>query len=127
MDSFDSFYQQLDSEQLLKQHGPELVVDARKILADDPDVRVAGVIASPDSREARDIRAMLSGQAPPEGILLVGIVLRPMVETLLAAHAPDYWREQAWQPQTILPVMAATRDGFQFALLPLGASESAES
>lgn len=120
-------YQQLDSEQLLKRYGPELVADARDVLARHPDMRVGGVIASPDSREAGEIRAMLTklaGQAPPEGVLLVGIVPRPMIEPALSSHVPDdHWKEPPWQPQAVLPALATTRDGLRFGFLPLGEAE----
>ena len=32
MDPLDAFYQHLDSEQLLKEHGPALLADTREIL-----------------------------------------------------------------------------------------------
>lgn len=131
MDQFDAFYQQLDSEQLLKKHGPELVAEAREVLAGNGDARVAGVITTPDSREAGEIRSMLtklSGRVVPEGTLLVGIVPRPMVESVLAAQvADDLWKEPAWEPQRVLPVVASTRDGFRFAFFRLDIAGTAES
>ena len=130
MDPLDAFYQHLDSENLLKQHGQDLVNDAREILAKAPDARVAGVITFQDSREARPLRealAKLAGRDLPEG-LLVGIVPRPMVEAVLAANVGDeHWREQSWQPQQVLPVVVATRDGFRFGFFGLGReAESSE-
>jgi hypothetical protein len=124
MDPLDAFYQQLDSETLLKRHGDDLVKDAHEILAKAPDARVAGVITFQDSREAGPLRqalARLAGHDLPEG-LLVGIVPRPMVEAVLAANvAEEHWREQPWQPQQVLPVVVATRDGFRFGFFGLGA------
>jgi len=124
MDPLDAFYQQLDSETLLKRHGDDLVKDAHEILAKAPDARVAGVITFQDSREAGPLRqalARLEGHDLPEG-LLVGIVPRPMVEAVLAANvAEEHWREQPWQPQQVLPVVVATRDGFRFGFFGLGA------
>ena len=126
MDPLDAFYQQFDSETMLKQHGQDLVNDAREILAKAPDARVAGVITFQDSREARPLRealAKLAGRDLPEG-LLVGIVPRPMVEAVLAANVGDeHWREQSWQPQQVLPVVVATRDGFRFGFFGLGSSD----
>jgi len=35
------------------------------------------------------------------------------------------WRDEPWQQQTILPVVASTRDGFKVGFFPLdGAAES---
>jgi hypothetical protein len=59
MDPIDGFYQALDSEQLLLQHGPGLRQDAREILAEHPEVRVAGRITLPDASDADDVRRML--------------------------------------------------------------------
>ena len=56
MDSFDHFYQQLHSEQLLNRHGKDLVADARDIPSKTPDARVAGLITRPDSRDAEPVR-----------------------------------------------------------------------
>ena len=96
MDPLDAFYQQLDSETLLKRHGDDLVKDAREILAKAPDARVAGVITFQDSREAGPLRealAKLAGRDLPEG-LLVGILPRQVVEGVLAANVGDeYLRE----------------------------------
>jgi len=63
MDPLDAFYQQLDSEDLLKQHHEGLVKDAREILAKSPDARGAGVITFPDSSEARPLRDAMAKAA----------------------------------------------------------------
>lgn len=129
MDPFDGFYQSLDSEQLLKQHGPELLADAREILATNPDVRVAGLITLPDSSEAPAVRKMLiatSGQDVPEGKLMVGCVARESVEPLLTSRCGDIqWREESWQRQQVLPVVVSTRDGFRFGFFGLRADGQA--
>ena len=128
MDSIDSFYQELDSKQLLDRHGQELVAEARDILAKSPEARVAGVIVPEDSRDAGPMRAMLSklwDLELPAG-LLVGIVPRPMVEAVLVAYGGDErWKEQAWQTQQVLPVVVSTRDGFRFAFYGLDAAAGA--
>ena len=122
MDPLDAFYQQLDSETLLKRHGDDLVKDAREILAKAPDARVAGVITFQDSREAGPLRealAKLAGRDLPEG-LLVGILPGQVVDDVLTANVGDeHWREQSWQPQEVLPVVVATRDGFRFGFFRL--------
>src|SRR5436189_1801988 len=103
MDPLDAFYQHLDSEQLLKEHGPALLADTREILAASPDARVAGLITLPDSSEAPALRKLLmavSGQDVPEGRLMVGIVRRESVDALLTARCGDLpWREESWQRQ----------------------------
>ena len=66
MDSTDTFYQQLDSEALLKRYGPDLARQAWRILAAQPDMRVAGLIAAPDANEAGPMRKTWpAGKAPP--------------------------------------------------------------
>lgn len=127
MDPTDSFYQQLDSEELLQHHGPDLVADAREILAKNPMARVAGLITLPDSRDADTIRtalARVSGQPLPGG-LLVGVVPRRAVEALLTGHVgSDPWQESASERQRVLPIVVCTRDGFRFGFFGLGASAS---
>ncbi|MFN8826264.1 MAG: hypothetical protein ACK501_14940 [Planctomycetota bacterium] len=129
MDPADSFFQALDSEQLLKEHGRSLVADARELLRQDPQARVAGLITMPDSPDAPAIReflAKMTGQAPPNG-LMVGTVPRAAVEPLLRARTgTEHWLEQGWQPQRVLPVVVSTRDGHRFGFFPLteGVAES---
>jgi len=123
MDGIDAFYQQMDSKALLDQHGPSLVDDAREVLQQEPMARIAGTILQPDSREAPEFRAALAkltGQVIPEG-LLVGICPRAMLEEQLRRCAePEHWQEESWQPQRMLPILVATRDGFRFGFFPLG-------
>lgn len=127
MDPIDGIYQALDSEQLLKRHGPELRADAREILAANPDARVAGLITLPDSGDAETVRKMLAagtGQDVPVGKLLIGVVPRGAVENLLTARCGDFqWREESWQPQQVLPVVVSTKDGFRFGFFALGDRE----
>lgn len=122
MDPTDGFYQALDSEQLLKEHGPSLVADARKMLQQNGSAKIAGMITLPDSPDAVTIRAFLAkrtGQQPPPG-LLVGIVPRESVEPLLRARTgTEHWLEQGWQRQRVLPVVVSTRDGHRFGFFPL--------
>jgi hypothetical protein len=124
MDPIDGFYQELDSEQLLRRHGPELRADAREILAGSPDARIAGLITLPDSGEGEKLRGLLAaatGQDVPAGKLLVGIVHRAAVEGLLTSRCGDYdWREEPWQTQQVLPVVVSTKDGFRFGFFALG-------
>lgn len=126
MDELDGFYEAMDSERLLKEHGPSLVADAREVLAKDPSLRVAGMITTPDSAEAEPLRKMLAqgGELPPLR-LMVGLVPRVSIEALLKARiGTEPWREQGWQPQTVLPVIASTRNGHRFAFFPVqGQSE----
>lgn len=122
MDPTDGFYQALDSEQLLKEHGPSLVADARRMLQQNGSAKIAGMITLPDSPDAVAIRAFLAKQTrqlPPPG-LLVGIVPRESVEPLLRARTgTEHWLEQGWQRQRVLPVVVSTRDGHRFGFFPL--------
>lgn len=126
MDPLDAFYQHLDSEQLLKRHGQELLADAREILANSPDARIAGLITLPDSSDAESVRKMLiaaTGQDVPAGKLMVGVVPRNAVEAVLTSRCADIpWREESWQRQQVLPVVVSTRDGFRFGFFGLGDS-----
>ncbi|MBK8097043.1 MAG: hypothetical protein IPK26_08050 [Planctomycetes bacterium] len=117
MDPLDSFYQELDSQNLLERHGPELLADARQILIDQPTARLAGTIFLPDSPELPGFRAALaqmSGQSIPDG-MLIGICPRPLVEPFLRQQVdPAAWLEEPWQAQQVLVVTVSTRDGFRF-------------
>jgi len=87
MDSFDAFYQQLDSEALLKRHGPQLVAEAREILHGTPDAKIAGVVLTADSLEAVPFREMIANATgqPVPAAMMVGICPRAMVEQVLTA------------------------------------------
>jgi len=130
MDPFDTFYQHLDSEELLNRHGQDLVADARDILAKTSDARVAGLITTPDSRDAEPVREMLAkltGRDVPAGQLMVGIVPRHAVESILSTRVGDEpWKEQPWQAQQVLPVVVSTRDGFRFGFFGLGERDATE-
>jgi hypothetical protein len=129
MDPLDAFYQHLDSEHLLKEHGDSLVAEARSILARDSRIRLAGLIAAPDSVDAAAIRqliAMHSGRTPPPG-LMVGLVPRQAVEPLLTdSMGTEPWLEQGWRRQHVLPVIVSTRDGHRFGFFGLGAMGSSQ-
>ena len=75
------------------------------------------------SSEADSVRRMLAagtGQDFPTGQLLIGIVPRSAVEALLTSRCGNFeWREQAWQPQQMLPVVVSTKDGFRFGFFSL--------
>jgi hypothetical protein len=122
MDPIDGFYQAMDSRELLDTHGPALVAQAREILAANPDVRIAGLITAPDSPDAaawRAARTRSTGEVAPPGVM-VDLVPRESVEPLLKARVGDeYWLEQGWQPQTVLPVVASTRDGHRFGFFAI--------
>lgn len=122
MDQLDGFYQALDSEQLLKEHGQSLVAEARALLQKEPHTKVAGMITMPDSPDAPAIReflAKLTGKQPPHG-LLVGTVPREAVEPMLRARTgTEHWLEQGWQRQRVLPVVVSTRDGHRFGFFAL--------
>lgn len=123
MDEFDTFYQHLDSKELLDRHGKKLVADARAIFAKSPDARLTGLIVCSDSRDGgplRQVLAQATGRQVPEG-LLVGLFPRPMVEGILTKMVgTEPWREEPWQIQQVLPVVVSTRDGFRFGFFPLG-------
>ncbi len=127
MDPIDGFYQALDSERLLNEHGPSLVAEARQILATEPAAKVAGMITMPDSGDAMEIRALLTkfaGHPLPAG-LLVGIVPRPFVEPLLRKRTgTEHWLEQGWQRQRILPVVVSTRDGHRFGFFSIATGQT---
>lgn len=59
----DSFWQQLDSEDLLKRHGPELAAEAREALSGNPAARMAGMITTADSADATAVRTALEQAA----------------------------------------------------------------
>jgi hypothetical protein len=130
MDPTDSFWQHLDSEDLLKRHGAELATEAREVLARDPAARVAGMITAADSRDAAAMRTAISqasGQAVPE-MLMVGLVARQAIEPLLAAYVGDaHWKEEPWQQQRMLPVVVSTRDGYRFGFFSLDAAAGGEA
>jgi len=116
VDPLDGFYQALDSEQLLKEHGPILVAEGRELLQQEPHTKVTGMITLPDSPDSPDtpaIREFLAertGQQPPHG-LLVGTVPREAVEPMLRARTgTEHWLEQGWQRQRVLPVVVSTRN-----------------
>jgi hypothetical protein len=125
MDPIDNFYQALDSEQVLKRHGPGLLAEARRLLAEAPSEPIAGLITMPDSNEAEALRSALGATASevPAGTLMIGIVPRAAVEGLLASRCGDVdWREEPWQQQQVLPVVVSTKDGFRFGFFGLGAA-----
>ena len=130
MDSIDSYWQQSESDELLKRHGPDLAAEACMVLSGDASARVAGMITTPDSRDATALRAALeqaSGQAVPSG-LMVGLVPRVAVDPLLAAYVGNCrWKEEPWQRQQVLPVVVATRDGYRFGFFRLDAETGATS
>jgi hypothetical protein len=123
MDPLDAFYQQLDSEHLLKTHGQSLVDDAREVLAENATAKVAGLITTPDSPEAAGVREMLAkatGQMPPPG-LMVGLIPRTAIEPLLVKQfGTEPWQEPSWQTQQVLPILVSTRDGHRFGLIGIG-------
>ena len=123
----DSFYQHLDSEQLLNEHGKSLVAEARGMLAQNSGARVAGLITTPDSPDATAVRqalAKMTGRMPPPGPM-VGLVPRQMVQELLQSRVgSEPWQEQGWQPQQMLAVVVSTRDGHRFGFFEIGAMGS---
>jgi len=125
MDGFEHFYQQLDSEALLRQHGPDLAAEARTILQRQPTAKLAGVILEPDAKEARQLRALLEqncSEPIPSG-LLVGLVPREFVvdsvrRGLRGHPLVNQLDDPEWRVQRHLPVVVATRDGHRFGMLP---------
>lgn len=129
VDPTESFYQQLDSEQVLLAHGEELYRGALEMLAQHPEHRFAGVLGMPDSKEARSLAqalAQMTGRPEEQG-LLIAVVPRPFVEPILRKYVdPAHWEEQPWQRQRVFPVVVATKDGFRFGfhVLPGEANEN---
>ncbi len=123
MDDIDAFHQHLHSEQPLDERGPRLFGDAREILARAPFARLAGLILTPDSNEADPTRRAMeaaSGETLPAG-LLTGICPREHMEPALLQHVgTQHSQEEPGDPQSVLPVMVATRDGVRFGLFGLG-------
>ena len=123
MDRLDAFYQEMDSEALLDEAGQALVQQAKTALRAAAEARLAGMILTPDSRDAEPMRRAITtatGKTPPPG-LLVGICPRAMVEPILTTHvALATWREEPGQPQLVLPVVASTKDGVRFGFFGLG-------
>ena len=126
MDPLDAFYQQLDSDKMLKQFASELVAEARETLAQNPSVRLAGFITEPDAADAPVVREILTklsgGKAPPPNGLMVGCLPRAFAESMLIKRfGTEPWLEQGWQPQQVLPVVVSTRDGHRFGFFGIGA------
>lgn len=129
IDPADSFYQQLDSEDLLKTHGKELFDNVLEMLAECPDGKFAGVLGQPDSQEARAMRQALARMAgqPDQEAGLIAVVPRSFVEPILRKYVdPGIWEEQPWQRQRVFPIVVATKDGFRFGFhgLPGAADEN---
>lgn len=107
-----------------------LAAEARGILNTAGHAKVAGLILTPDSRDAEPLRqaiATATGKQLPQG-LMVGTVPRAMVEQLLLKMVKDRgWQEPSWQKQQVLPVVVSTRDGFKFGFFGLGAADAAGS
>jgi hypothetical protein len=126
----DSFWQQLDSENLLKRHGPELAAKAREAMSSAPSARFAGMITTADSRDAEALRGALgqaSGRTLPS-TLMVGPLPRLAIEALLTQYVEDrHWKDEPWQPQQVLPVVVATRDGYRFGFFRLDAAADGAS
>ncbi len=123
MDDLDSFYQQLDSKELLDEHGPLLVEEAREMLAKAPDQRLAGMITTADAKEAEQLRAAYTGatgEQMPIGTMKTIIARASIEPALLQAIGPEPWQEADGEPQRVLPVVAATRDGARFGFFPIG-------
>lgn len=122
MDTSDSFWQQLDSEVLLKDHGPQLAREAHALLTGNLSVRLAGMIMTADSCDAATLRTVVAeapGHAMAEA-LIVGLVPRHAVERLLKAYVDNaHWNDAPWQDQRVLPVVVSTRDGYRFGFFAL--------
>ncbi len=95
----------IDPSKLFPLHGPALVHAARTILLRDGSARVAGVILTPGCMAPASLRAAILEVpcAGPPGHT-IGIVARHHIEPLVRhGSQSDYWMEQGWQPQTVLP------------------------
>ena len=97
----------MDVNGLLQDQSAALVASARRIIHRVPVARVAGVIILPECAALPSLRAALYG--PSRHTLVchatVGILPRQHIEQFLRTGATEeYWMEQGWQRQTILPV-----------------------
>ena len=119
IDPSNSFYQELDSEDLLKEHGHGLVHQARLFLAANPDMRIAGLIALRDSDEARPILQSLPAEQRQADVLSTLVARRGFEAALTQRWGTQPWLEEAGQPQQVLPVVVATRDGHRFGFFDL--------
>lgn len=119
IDPTDSFYQQLDSEELLK-HSPGLVKQARELLIAHPEMRVAGLIAMRDSEEAKPLLQTLTAAQRQQAHVLSTLVARRGFEDGLTKRCGTKpWLEEAGEPQRVLAVVVATRDGHRFGFFTL--------
>lgn len=128
-DPTKSFYQELDSEQALLAHGESLYRNAVELLAEQPDMRFAGVLGMQDAPDAQAFAQALAkreGKPYRPGMLIV-VVPRAFVEPILRKYVdPAHWEEQPWERQRLFPVVVATKDGFRFGfhVLPGPANEN---
>lgn len=106
------------AEQLAEQHQDSLAHEARSIWEKDPGARLCGLIAAPDASEADELRRMLPAPIP-QGMAIVGLVPREMVEQLLRAKAPEAVAhldppEDAGEGRWLVTLIV-TRSGFKIA------------
>jgi len=116
-----------DPRELFPIHEAALVRAARKVLAHDGTARVAGVILTPGCAAPLSLRAALLEVPTTAGpaTATIGIVARRHVEPLLQTGPnADYWMEQGWQPQTILPIALFAGATCHVAFCTLSASAS---
>jgi|SRR5687768_2464926 len=106
---------------MLNFHASALIAEARRILAHDPRLRVAGLILMPDSQYLTALRPVVEGALGTVPLqTFVGIVPRALLEAQLTqAVGEQPWMEQGWHRQGVLPVVLATRHGLDFAFFRL--------
>src|SRR5688572_18806390 len=102
--------------ELMDEHGASLAEEAREVLAQHPDVRLVGLILTPDSEEMRVMRPRLERETRESltGKGFVGLMPREFALAILRQRAPATldWIEPHETGR--LPLMAATRDGYRF-------------
>lgn len=118
-DPSDTFFQQLDSEELLREHGHGLVHQARIFLAANPEMRIAGLIALRDSDEARQVMQVLPPEQRQADAVSTLVARRGFEAALTQRWGTQPWLEPAGQPQQVLPVVVATRGGHRFGFFDL--------
>jgi len=86
---------------------------------------VAGLIAFQDTREAGLLREISpEGQGQPPNPKTAIIIRRDVEELLTKMAGTERWLEPAGEPQRVLPVVVATRNGFKFGFFPLGTADA---
>lgn len=106
-----------DAWHLLREHGEELAIAAREVLAQCPDARIAGIIVQPNAQCGSALRALLwrNRGARSEERTCVGIVERSALAQQFA-HDLDHLVVVSAMSSTAdhaLPVLVATPEALR--------------